>query len=96
MPPPGRSCDLGANQEVGIFHGRMEQGIRAGTLPSAAAAAAAGLHRGTGRGETEGHSGQQGEKIPNLCLSTPFFGFVCLFVCFGLWLKSLHCRAMDN
>lgn len=76
MLPPGRSCDLGANQEVGIFHGRMEQGIRAGIFHGRmgiragtllrAAAAAARLHRRTREGETEG---QQGEKI--LSLFTP-------------------------
>lgn len=56
---PGRSCDLGANQEVGMFHGRMEPGIRAGTPLSAAAASS----RNGGEG-TEGTVGSKVRKSP--------------------------------
>lgn len=65
MPPPARSCHLGANQEGGMFYGRMAQVERLST--------AAVLNSVCNGGKSRGQSWQRAEmKVPSL-LTSLFF-----------------------
>lgn len=61
MPPPARSCHLGANQEGGMFYGRTAQVQLLST--------AAALHCATGE-KAESRVGSK--KIPSLLISLFF------------------------